>query len=124
MKNMEDWPVSARVDQFICYMEVVNLCMEENYFKFKDNIYKQTEGTSIGNPLSPILANIYMKKIETDLSKDKIFPRCWLRYVDDIFVILKKAEIDKILDWITKQPKNSQFTLEQEVEKKVEEKMS
>jgi hypothetical protein len=56
-----------------------------------------------------------MKKFETDLSKDKRFPRYWLRYVDDIFVILKKAEIDKTLDWINKQHKNIQFTIEQEV---------
>jgi hypothetical protein len=67
------------------------------------------------NLLSPILVNIYMKKFETDLSKDKRFPRCWRRYVDDIFVILKKAEIGKNLDWINKQHKYIQFTIEQEV---------
>jgi hypothetical protein len=116
-QNMEDWLVSARVDmhKVNCYMEVVNLCMEENYFKFRDNVYKQTEGTSMGNPLSPMLANIYMKKFETDLSEDRRFPRCWLRYVDDIFVILKKDEIDKTLDWINKQHVNIQFTIELEV---------
>jgi Reverse transcriptase (RNA-dependent DNA polymerase) len=116
VKNMEEWLVTKRVDihKIKCYMDVVNLCMDENYFKFRDNIYKQTEGTSMGNPLSPILANIYMKKFETDLSKDKRFPRCWLRYVDDIFVILKEAEIDNTLDWINDQHGNIQFTIEKE----------
>jgi hypothetical protein len=57
-----------------------------------------------------------MKKFEADLSKDKRFPKCWQRYyVENIFFILKKAEIDKIVDWINKQHKNIQFIIEQEV---------
>jgi hypothetical protein len=54
-------------------------------------------GTSMGNALSPFMANLLMADLETRLSKLKIFPRIWLRYVDDIFCITKRNTIDRLL---------------------------
>ena len=34
---------------------------------FNNNLYKQTDGCGMGNPLSPVLANIFMCKPETDI---------------------------------------------------------
>ena len=45
----------------------------------------------MGNPLSPILANLFMKYFESKLLKDIAPPNLvWLRYVDDVFSIWPK----------------------------------
>ena len=33
-------------------------------FSFNNKLYKQTDGCGMGNPLSPVLANIFMCKLE------------------------------------------------------------
>jgi hypothetical protein len=49
------------------------------------------------NALSPFLANIFMADLKTLLSKLKIFRNIWIRYVDDIFCVMKKNTIDRML---------------------------
>lgn len=45
--------------------------------------------TEMGNPLSPSAAEVSMRKFETDTKKSLTeFPKTWIRYVDDIFVII------------------------------------
>ncbi|XP_074040764.1 uncharacterized protein [Leptinotarsa decemlineata] len=42
----------------------------------------------MGSPLSPIVANLYMEKIETEaIATSHLKPKLWQKYVDDIFVI-------------------------------------
>jgi len=42
--------------------------------------------TAKRNPLSPFLAEVFMRKFKTDSKKFlKEFPKSWIRYVDDIF---------------------------------------
>jgi hypothetical protein len=55
-----------------------------------------------------------MKTFEKNLSSSPIFPKCWLRYVDDIFVILKKSQSNETLNWLNSQPQKIQFTMEEE----------
>jgi hypothetical protein len=75
------------------YVEFIKMCMQYNYFQFNGHYYRQTFGTSMGNALSPFLANIFMADLETRLSKLKIFPKIWTRYVNDIFCVMKKNTI-------------------------------
>jgi retron-type reverse transcriptase len=70
--------------------------MQDNYFQFTGHYYQQTFGTIMGNALSPLLANIFMTVLETRLSKLKIFPKVWIRYVNDIFCVMKKNTIDRM----------------------------
>ena len=35
-------------------------------FTFNGNLFKQVDGCGMGNPLSPVLANIFMCKLESD----------------------------------------------------------
>jgi hypothetical protein len=88
--------------------------MEDNYFMFRNQVYRQTEGACMGSCLSPFIADIFMKTFEKNLSSSPIFPKCRLRYVDEIFVILKKSQINKTLNWLNSQHQKIQFTMEEE----------
>jgi hypothetical protein len=87
-------------------------CMEENYFKFRNQIYKQTEGTCMGSCLSPFIANVFMRTFETNLKSSPLFPRIWLRYVDDIFAVTKREKVNETLTWLNSQHPKIQFTFE------------
>ncbi|CAG5102878.1 Protein of unknown function [Cotesia congregata] len=39
---------------------LINVCFETSYFKFMDEFYLQLDRSSMGNPASPVLANIVM----------------------------------------------------------------
>ena len=57
-------------------------------FRFLDKVYIQTDGVAMGSPLGPILADLFMSKLETKLNRfSKNRPILWLRYVDDIFCV-------------------------------------
>ena len=43
---------------------LTNICLHNTYFSFQNKLYEQVEGAHMGSPLSPIVANLYMKKIE------------------------------------------------------------
>lgn len=72
-------------------LTVINMLkwlLYNNDFYFKDSLYLQTKGISMGQRFSPSVANIYMANWE-----DKLFllskrrPLFWVRYIDDIFGI-------------------------------------
>ena len=67
-------------------IDLIKLCISNNVFSFNGNYYRQKFGCSMGNPLSPILANLYMEYYETVLlTPIKPPDMVWYRYVDDIF---------------------------------------
>jgi hypothetical protein len=66
----------------------------------------------MGSCLSPLIVEIFMKTFEKNLESAPIFPRIWLRYVDDIFAIIKKDKIDEALTWLNSHHANIQFTVE------------
>ena len=60
-------------------------------FSFNGSLYRQVDGCGMGNPLSPVLANIFMCKLEND-----VLPHHTLafydRYVDDCFAKRRPQE--------------------------------
>ena len=83
-------------------------------FRFLDKYYVQCDGVAMGSPLAPILADLFMSKLEEKLNKFSTNkPIIWLRYVDDIFCIFKKNQnIDDFLKRINKWHDNIKFTIE------------
>ena len=53
-------------------------------FSFNNRLYKQFDGCGMGNPLSPVLANIFMTMLEA-VTVTPLNPECYYRYFDDIF---------------------------------------
>ena len=80
-------------------------------------MYKKIDGVSMGSPLGPIIANIFMHDFENKHMKNlcELGVKSWDRYVDDTFVILReesKAEI--VLNYLNQQHKTIKFTMEKE----------
>ena len=69
-------------------IDLIKLCVLESYFVFNGKYYLQNFGMAMGNPISPILSNLYMEFFETKLLPS-ILPHkvTWFRYLDDILCI-------------------------------------
>ena len=84
-------------------------------FRFQNEYYLQQDGVAMGSPLAPIMADVFMTKIETKLNRFSVNkPVLWLRYVDDIFCLFN-TELNKILKFqerINNWHPNLKFTLE------------
>jgi hypothetical protein len=102
------------MDSVNSYVELTKMCMQDNYFQFNGHYYRQTFGIRMRNALSPFLANIFMADFETRLSKPQIFPKLWIRYVDDIFCVMKKNTIDQMLVIMNRRHNTIKFTHEVE----------
>lgn len=95
------------------FFELTKICMNQSYFQFRGDYYHQFDGTAMGNPLSPFVCNVFINSFEIELSKND-FPRVWLRYVDDVFSIVKKNKVEEVLNLINGICENIQFTTELE----------
>ena len=82
-------------------------------FSFANKFYKQDSGLSMGNPLSPFLANLFMSFLEIQLIK--VFPYMFKtthRYVDNIFALIPNRHIPEELKLLNIQLVNYVFGLE------------
>ncbi|KAJ8946537.1 hypothetical protein NQ318_004673 [Aromia moschata] len=86
-------------------------------FIYNGEYFQQHEGTTMGNSLSPFIANLFMSKFETEV-KDKFeyFPRVWFRYVDDIFAVFdtKAISLDNFVAKLNNRFPTIKFTYEVE----------
>ncbi|XP_055633647.1 uncharacterized protein LOC129773989 [Toxorhynchites rutilus septentrionalis] len=101
-------------NQIDAYLLVTKTCMNQNFFSFRGKFYKQTFGLSMGSKLSPLLTEVFMKDFETELAKEKFFPRMWRRYVDDIFAVVKERYLKQTLELLNSRHRTIKFTVEKE----------
>lgn len=100
----------------------IEICLDQNYFKFNSKIYKQTNGLPMGSPLSPLLAEVFMANFEnilfsTNMKESLVkYIYFWARYVDDIFCIWTGTDrqLSKFLTHLNNINKNIEFTIETE----------
>ena len=79
--------------------KLLQFTLSNNYFMFNDKIYKQGHGRAMGSPVSPVVANLCMEKIEESaISNSPVPPKIWKRYVDDSFCILGKDDVSAFHD--------------------------
>ena len=82
-------------------------------FSFNSKFYKQIDGVSMGSPLGPVLANI-MTELESTIVKelvDKSLVKLYMRYVDDILLLVKDKDINYIHKRWNCFDKNTKFTV-------------
>ena len=71
--------------------ELLYLRPKNVHFIFSNKIYIQNDGVAMGLPIGPVLANIFMVELETELIpnlRSKI--SSWRRFVDDRVCFVKK----------------------------------
>jgi hypothetical protein len=108
-KNLKDrTPLSAeRVLQLLEY------CLTNTYFQYREEFYQQTQGAAMGSPVSPIVANLFMEEFEKEALKTaKHPPTIWLRYVDDTFVVVQEQYVEEFTNHINARNKSIEFTIE------------
>ena len=68
--------------------ELLLRCTMNVQFMCNNSLYRQIDGVAMGSPLGPILADIFMAKLENHNLKEVIGElKFYKRYVDDIFAI-------------------------------------
>ncbi|XP_055522576.1 uncharacterized protein LOC129716761 [Wyeomyia smithii] len=105
--------------QIEAYTSIVERCMDQNFFTFRGKFYRQVFGLCMGSKLSPLLAELFMSDFEGKLKEEKIFPRVWKRYVDDVFAIVEERHLEQTLELLNTRHPTIKFTVEQEVDKKL-----
>lgn len=124
MSLLEDWLMEKednvnwkhKVKQ---YIRLAKLCMFENSFTFRGRYFKSTKGVAMGNRLSGLVSEVFLTKMEKDLDEKGVMPRVWMRYVDDIFVIIDRDEVEETLRTLNLYHKDIKFTMEIEEEGRI-----
>ena len=74
----------------------------------------------MGSPVSVVVANLYMEDLEkTVLSDFMEFIKLWIRFVDDVFCVIKIAKIQSLLSKLNTHSPSIEFTVEKEKDKKL-----
>ena len=74
----------------------------------------------MGSPFSPILADIVMDDLEKEILTTLGFQlTLYLRYVNNILIVVPDKEIDNILQFFNASQFNIKFTLEKEREQTI-----
>jgi len=97
------------------FLLAVDLILSSTYFTFNKVIYKQTFGTPMGSPLSPVIADIVMRDLENYCLRKLNFElTLYYRYVDDIILTSPIEKIDLISNTFNTYHERLKFTIELE----------
>ncbi|XP_076044838.1 uncharacterized protein LOC143027433 [Oratosquilla oratoria] len=97
-------------------MSLVNLCLDSILFKLREKVYHQGIGTPMGSPISVVLAEMAMQEFKEEmLVAAPVTLKTWVRYVDDVFVIMREGEGDCFLNFLNGRNEAIQFEMEREV---------
>ena len=75
------------------------ICTQESHFKFNGKYYDQKDGVSMGSPLGPLMANIFIANFENKhmTSLKGLGVNLWFKYVDDVFATTKNSNTSKYI---------------------------
>ena len=94
---------------------LLELCTKELHFSFNGKMYKQIDGVVMGNPLGPVIANIFMVEMENNkVPMMSNLLTMWYRYVDDTIAFVKEDQINNIMNLHNNFHKDIKFTHETE----------
>ncbi|XP_076057341.1 uncharacterized protein LOC143034882 [Oratosquilla oratoria] len=98
-------------------MGLLSLCLDLTYFRFRDYTYHQRKGTPMGSPISVVVAEIVMQRLEAQLlSAAPSFLKLWTRYMDDVFAILDSKNVEPFFSHINSIEPPIQFSIELEID--------
>ena len=91
---------------------LLEFCLKNMYFSFKDQFYEQVKGVAMGSLVSPIIPNLYMEYLEKKALSTAPTPRFWWKFVDDTFVIHQEVNKQDFLQHINSVDPAIRFTVE------------
>ena len=98
------------------FHSLLNLAVNDIYFIFNKQLYKQKDGMAMGSPLGPTFANIFMSHLETKYLQDcnsNYTPTFYKRYIDDTIVGFQNVnQAHQFLDFINTSHPNINFTMD------------
>ena len=92
---------------------LIEFCLASTYFTYQGKFYEQIDGTAMGSPISTVVANLFMEHLEIKALATSPQPSLWKRFVDDTFIIIKKAHKDSLLQHLNSIDNNIKFTCEE-----------
>ncbi|XP_062716240.1 uncharacterized protein LOC134291886 [Aedes albopictus] len=105
------------------FVYAVKLVLESMFFVYQGDVYGQTFGVPMGSPLSPVISNVVMEKLEQEcrmqLEEKGIHLKLYRRYVDDCMCIARREHIQTIVDTFNSFHDRLQFIVEMEVGGKI-----
>ena len=84
----------------------------ETAFIFNKKLYKQTDGCTMGGPLSVVFSDIFMTKVEKDIILPPRKRKLYKRFVDDNFTSSKTNFPDQLLEILNNYHPNIKLTHE------------
>jgi len=97
-------------DEFILALKMI---FESTYFTFNNVIYRQNFDTPMGSPLSPIIADLVLRDIESRAINVLNVPLpIYFRFVDDILLAAPSDSVNDIVNTFNSFHPRLQFTLE------------
>uniref|UniRef100_A0A6A7FPI6 Reverse transcriptase domain-containing protein n=1 Tax=Hirondellea gigas TaxID=1518452 RepID=A0A6A7FPI6_9CRUS len=98
------------------FKSLITLAVKESFFLFDKIPYMQVDGVSMGSPLAPTLANIFLCHHEQqwlDNCPPEFKPLYFRRYVDDTFLVFNKLDHATLfLQYLNNQHPNIMFTMD------------
>lgn len=105
------------------FHKLLSLAVKDSLFTFNNEIYKQTDGVAMGNPLGPTLANAFLAYYESTWIENcpsEFKPIMYRRYIDDTFITFASPEhVALFLNYLNSQHNNIEFTYETEEDNKL-----
>jgi len=113
----EKWPhIEAHTNlpqkEFFLALKFV---LESTFFHFNNRVYKQTFGAPMGSPLSPVVADLILQRLESTILSDITYkPTFYYRYVDDIALAVPISQLNGLLAKFNSFHHRIEFTMEME----------
>ena len=97
---------------------LLSLSVKDILFLFNNQLFSQVDGAGIGNPLGPILSNLFLCHHETNWLNNCPFhfkPKLYRRYVNDTFLLSSDpSHMPLFLTYLISQHSDISFTDEKE----------
>ena len=108
---------SPKIPQDV-FRNLLTVAPKESFFMFNNKFYKQIDVVTMGSPLGPALANIFMCSFRNKWLKDythSLKPVFYRRYVDNIFITFSSLnQVEKFKKYLFSKHPSMKFSLEKE----------
>lgn len=98
---------------------LVKICLTSTFFNFEGEFYEKTCIVSMGSPLPPVVANLFMEDFEYRALTFSLYqPKLWKRFVDDTCVVRShgKEKLEVFYHQLNSQSNYIKFTMEFEID--------